>query len=178
MSYRTILYVEDEENDVFLMRLAWKKAGLINPLQVVTDGEQALAYLAGDGKFANRNEHPVPCMVLLDLKLPKVSGFEVLKWIRRQPRIHTLLVVVLSSSNQTLDIHTAYTHGANAFVVKPPNADGLVEMAASLKNFWLTRAQMPPDCLQFKDGWDWTNMTDGDAIARTRGEVEVKSRVR
>src|SRR5260370_42178578 len=125
---------------------------LRSPLQVVTDGEQALAYLSGEGKYANRNEHPMPCLVLLDLKLPKLSGFEVLKWIRRQPAIHTLQVVVLSSSNRPLDIHTAHAHGANAFLVKASIDEGLVEMAASVKDFWLTRAQTPPECLQFKDG--------------------------
>ena len=150
MTERTVLYVEDEENDVFIMRYAWKKAGLLNPLQVVGDGEEALAYLAGQGAYANRREYPLPCLVLLDLKLPKLSGFEVLRWIRKQPAIHTLQVVVLSSSNQPLDVHTAHACGANAFLLKPPSANGLVEVAESLKEFWLTRAQIPPECLSFK----------------------------
>ena len=146
----TILYVEDEENDVIFMQHAWKKVSLLNPLHVVKDGEQAMHYLGGEGKYANRDKYPMPCLVLLDLKLPKVSGFEVLKWIREQPAIHTLQVVVLTSSNQPRDIHTAHALRANAYLVKPPNAEGLTQLAASLKDFWMSRAQFPPDCLQFK----------------------------
>jgi len=150
MTRETVLYVEDEENDVIFMRNAWKKVGLLNPLHVVNDGEQAIQYLGGEGKYSNREKHPMPCLVLLDLKLPKVSGLEVLKWIREQPAIHTLQVVVLTSSNQPMDIHTAHALRANAYLVKPPNAEGLTQLAASLKDFWMLRAQFPPDCLQFK----------------------------
>ena len=150
MNRGTILYVEDDENDVMFMRQAWKKAGLLNPLHVVTDGEQAMHYLAGEGKYANRGEHPMPCLVLLDLKLPKVSGLELIKWIREQPAIHTLQVVILTSSNQPTDIHTAHALRANAYLVKPPNAEGLAQMAESLKDFWMSRAQTPPECVQFK----------------------------
>lgn len=150
MNCGTILYVEDEENDVMFMRHAWKKAGLLNPLQVVTDGEQAMHHLAGEGKYANREEYPMPFLVLLDLKLPKVSGLELIKWIREQPAIHTLQVVILTSSNQPVDIHAAHALRANAYLIKPPDAEGLAQMAASLKDFWMSRAQTPPECLQFK----------------------------
>ena len=150
MNCGSILYVEDEENDVMFMRHAWKKAGLLNPLYVVTDGEQAMHYLAGEGKYANRGEHPMPFLVLLDLKLPKASGLEVLKWIREQPAIHTLQVVVLTSSNQLMDIHAAHALRANAYLIKPADAEGLAQMAASLKDFWMSKAQTPPECLQFK----------------------------
>jgi CheY-like chemotaxis protein len=150
MNCGTILYVEDEENDVMFMRHAWKKAGLLNPLQVVTDGEQAMHYLASEGKYANRGEYPMPFLVLLDLKLPKVSGLELIKWIREQPAIHTLQVVVLTSSNQPMDIHAAHALRANAYLVKPPDAEGLTQMVASLQAFWMSQAQTPPECLQFK----------------------------
>ena len=93
----------------------------------------------------------MPSLVLLDLKLPKLCGLDVLKWIREQPAIYTLQVVVLSSSNQPQDIHSAYSRGANAYLVKPPNTGELVGMAASLKDFWLNRAKTAPDCLQFAD---------------------------
>ena len=150
MNCGAILYVEDEENDVIFMRNAWKNIGLLNPLYVVTDGEQAMQYLAGEGKYANRDEHPMPFLVLLDLKLPKVSGLEVLKWIREQPAIHTLQVVVLTSSNQPMDIHAAHELHANAYLIKPSDAEHLAQMAASLKDFWMSQAQTPPECLQFK----------------------------
>ena len=151
MSAQTILYVEDEENDVIFMRHACERAGLAGSLQVATDGEEALKYFSGEGQYANRDAHPLPCLVLLDLKLPKLSGLEVLKWIREHPALYTLRVLILSSSNQPLDIHAAYARGANAFLVKPSNVDELAAMAASVKDFWLTRAQTPPECLLFKD---------------------------
>ncbi|MEO6184063.1 MAG: response regulator [Verrucomicrobiota bacterium] len=150
MSQPEVLYVEDDANDVLFMRFAWKKAGLLNKIQVVTDGEQAMHYLSGEGQYANRAEHPMPRLVLLDLKLPKVSGLEVLKWIREQPAIHTLQVVVLSSSNRPMDVHTAHALRANAYLVKPSDTEGLAQIAASLNDFWLSRVQPPPECLQFR----------------------------
>ena len=147
MNTQTILYVEDEENDVFLMQYAWTKAGLLNSLQVVTDGPQALAYLSGEGKYANRDEYPLPVLVLLDWKLPKLGGFEVLKWIREQPSIQTLPVIILSSSNQPADIRRAYARGANSYMTKPHHAEGLVELIASMKDYWLARTQLPPASL-------------------------------
>jgi CheY-like chemotaxis protein len=151
MKMQPVLYVEDEENDVVLLRHAWKRAGLSNPLEIVQDGEEALDYLGGRGRYADREKYPMPCLVLLDLKLPKVPGLEVLKWIREQPSFHTLQVVVLSSSNHPADIHNAHALRANAFLTKPPNTQGLEEMAGDLADFWFKQAQTPPECLQFKD---------------------------
>ena len=148
MTNQAVLYIEDEENDVIFMRHAWTNAGARNPLHVVTDGEQALQYLSGEGKYANRDEHPMPGLILLDLKLPKLSGLNVLKWIRQQPEIHLLPVVVLSSSNSPQDVCDAYELRANAFLVKPPHAKALSETVASLKEFWLTQVEMPPACLE------------------------------
>ena len=149
MNGGTVLYVEDEENDVFIMQRAWKEAGIVNPLKVVTDGAQAIQYLAGEGKFLDREQFPMPSLVLLDLKLPKESGFNVLKWIRNNPAIHTLLVVVLTSSNHPEDIHRAHALGANAYLIKPTTPDGITELAASLKDFWFQKAETPAECLQF-----------------------------
>ena len=150
MNQQPVLYVEDEENDVFFMRSAWKKAGLLNLLNVVMDGEQALEYLSGQGAFANREQYPLPALVLLDLKLPKISGLDVLKWIRQQPAIHTLPVIVLSSSNKLQDVCTAYEFRANAYLVKPAHMQNLFEMVASLKDFWLGRVETPPECLELR----------------------------
>ena len=144
MNTQAVLYVEDEENDVIFMRNAWKKVGLRNPLHVVTDGEQAVQYLSGEDKYAHRDTHPMPCLVLLDLKLPKLSGLEVLKWIRQQPALHPLPVMVLSSSNKPQDVCSAYELHANAYLVKPAQTDGLLKMVGSLRDFWFAQVEGPP----------------------------------
>lgn len=150
---KVILYVEDDADDVFFLERAFSKAGVTNPLVVVRDGQSALEYLAGKGRFADREKHPMPCLILLDLNLPKKNGFEVLKWIRHQPGFFTIAVVILSASNQPKDVHEACALGANAYLVKPPSADQLVKLARSIRDFWLTHSQSPPDCLHL-DGKD------------------------
>ena len=140
---RTILLVEDEENDVFFLQEAMKKAGVLNPIRVASDGQQAIDYFKGAGKFGNREEFPLPCLVLLDLKLPYVMGLDVLKWIRQQSEVPAM-VVILSSSNEEADIATAYRWGANGYLVKPPEAGKLMDMVKSIKDFWLTQNTPPP----------------------------------
>src|ERR1043166_4511130 len=141
---RTILLVEDEPNDVFLMQRAMKKARVVNPIQVASDGQQAINYFKGAGKFANREEFPMPCLVMLDLKLPYVMGLDVLKWIRQQPEVPPI-VVILSSSKEEEDIATAYRLGANAYLFKPSDTGKLQDMAKSIKDFWLTQNTPPPE---------------------------------
>src|ERR1041384_1873905 len=151
MTTKPVLQIEDDENDVFFMKHAFAKAGILNPLLAVCDGQEAIDYLSGAGKFANRQQFPMPAVVLLDLNLPRKSGLEILKWIRQQPAFHTLLVVVLSSSNRDADIHRAYSAGANAYLAKPSNPDGLLELVRLIDNFWLRHNQLPPDCAQFTE---------------------------
>jgi DNA-binding response OmpR family regulator len=139
----TILLVEDEENDAFLMQWAVSRAGIVNPVRLATDGRAAIDYLKGAGQFANRGEFPLPCLVLLDLKLPYVMGLDVLKWIRRQPEF-ALIVLILSSSGAEADIAAAYHLGANGFLVKPSEADKLVDMVKAIKDYWLTQNSPPP----------------------------------
>jgi len=139
---RTVLLVEDEPNDVFFIQQAMKKAGVVNPIRVASDGQQAIDYFEGAGKFANREEFPLPCLVLLDLKLPYVMGLDVLKRIRQQPGL-PVVVVILSSSKQEEDIATAYRLGANGYLVKPPDVGKLLDMAKSIKDFWLTQNTPP-----------------------------------
>ena len=133
----TVLLVEDNPDDAFLIKRAFKKAKLANPLFVVEDGEEAVAYLVGEGEFADRNEHPLPMLILLDLKLPKMSGFEVLQWRMGNPGVKKIPVVVLTSSNQTPDIEKAYELGANSYLVKPVSFEGLMEMVRVLGMYWL-----------------------------------------
>jgi CheY-like chemotaxis protein len=151
MTTKPVLQIEDDENDVFFMKHAFRKAGVLNPLLAVCDGQEAVDYLAGAGKFANRHQFPMPGVVLLDLNLPRKSGLEILKWIREQPAFHTLPVVVLSSSNRDADIHRAYSTGANAYLVKPPDPDGLLDLVRLIHDFWLRHNQLPPDCTQFTE---------------------------
>jgi CheY-like chemotaxis protein len=141
MSGHTILLVEDNDDDVFLMKRALRAAGIKNPLQVVEDGQAAINYLAGQGDHADRTRSPLPAIVFLDLKLPYKSGHEVLAWIRNQPQFETLVVIVLTSSNERVDLDLAYKLGANSFVVKPPTATLLLKLAESFKQWWLTHNQ-------------------------------------
>jgi CheY-like chemotaxis protein len=141
---KTILQVEDDPNDVFLFQHAMRKAGVTTPIQVASDGQQAIDYLAGTGRFADRQTFPLPSLVLLDLKLPYVMGLDVLKWIRQQPG-PARIVVLLSASGQEADIASAYRLGANGYLIKPSEASKLEEIARAIKSFWLTQNIPPPE---------------------------------
>src|SRR5687767_15356414 len=114
-----ILIAEDNEDHVFLLKRALHKGAVLNPVFVVNDGQDAIDYLRGDGKYADRYEYPLPSLLLLDLKMPQKNGFEVLEWIRQQPGLRRLRVVVLTTSDERGDIDHAYELGANSFMVKP-----------------------------------------------------------
>jgi CheY-like chemotaxis protein len=136
-SLGVILLVEDNPDDVFFMRRACRAGGLENPLHVAEDGDQAIEYLAGEGRFSNRDAHPLPCVVLLDLKLPGKNGLEVLSWLRGNPDFTTTVVIVLTTSREPRDIHEAYRLGANAYLVKPTSPTQLTELVAAVKKFWI-----------------------------------------
>jgi len=138
-----ILLAEDREDDIFLIRKAFQKAGITNPLFVVRDGEEAISYLEGRGRYFNREEFPLPELVLLDLKMPKVDGFEVLRWIRQQPGFSSMRVVVLTSSESIRDVNVAYRLGANSFMVKPMDFENAVELSKVLQDYWLQRSKTP-----------------------------------
>jgi len=127
---RALLLVEDNEDDVFLMKRALKGARVVNPLLVVEDGQQAVDYLGGAGKFADREQYPLPAVVFLDLKLPLLSGHDVLAWIRRQRELESLVVIVLTSSNEPSDLNRCYALGANSYVVKPPTPEQFAAVKA------------------------------------------------
>ena len=133
----TILLVEDEPSDVFLMKRALKGAQIPNPLQVAGDGQEAINYLSGAGKFSDRAQFPLPSIIFLDLKLPYKSGFEVLDWIRSQSQLNQTLVMVLTSSSEERDISQCYKLGARTFLVKPPTPAMLLELLISLKDYWI-----------------------------------------
>ena len=133
----TILLVEDEPSDVFLMKRAIKGAQIPNPLQVACDGQEAIDYLSGAGKFSDRAQFPLPSIIFLDLKLPYKNGFEVLAWLRDQSHLDQILVMVLTSSSEERDISQCYKLGARTFLVKPPTPAMLLELMVSLKEYWI-----------------------------------------
>jgi CheY-like chemotaxis protein len=137
------LLVEDSEDDVLFIRRAFVKANVHDALQVVRNGEDALAYLKGEGRYSNRSEYPLPDLVLLDLKLPGKDGFEVLRCIRCQPGLSALRVVVLTSSDDIRDVNRAYQLGANAFVVKPVDSDDFVSIVQAIQGFWMWMSKSP-----------------------------------
>jgi CheY-like chemotaxis protein len=141
---RTILQVEDDPNDVFLFEYAMRKVGAANPIQIASDGQQAINYLAGVGKYADRKTYPLPYLVLLDLKLPYVMGLDVLKWIRHQPGT-ARVVLLMSASSEEADIAAGYRLGANGYLVKPSEAGKLQDMARAIKDFWLAQNTPPPE---------------------------------
>ncbi len=140
----TVLLVEDEPNDIFFMKHAFQEVGILNPLQVAHDGQEAMDYLSGKGDYADRERFPLPCIVLLDLKLPRVMGMDVLKWVRERSGTKTLIVIILSSSQLAPDIERGYQLGANAYLVKPSTPRDLRELATGIKQFWLELNHGPP----------------------------------
>src|SRR5258705_12172576 len=115
--HAVILLAEDREDDILLVQRAFAKGEIANPLFVVRDGDEAICYLSGIGKYGNRAEYPLPDLLLLDLKMPRTDGFEVLRWVRQQPGLSALRIVVLTSSENIRDVNQAYRLGANSFLV-------------------------------------------------------------
>src|SRR3954447_5285536 len=141
MIIRNILLVEDDENDVFFFKRAMKQAGWNEPVRVAQDGREAIDYLEGKGQFSSRDDYPLPVLVLLDLKLPYLTGLDVLKWIRENTALKQLAVVMLTSSKEGVDIERACHLGANAYVVKPGAGDELFDLVKSIWSFWIKHNQ-------------------------------------
>ncbi|WP_333149492.1 MULTISPECIES: response regulator [unclassified Microcoleus] len=141
---QTILLVEDNPVDILLMQRAFRNEALANTsLQIVRDGDAAVFYLNGDGEYSDRDRYPLPRIILLDLKLPRRSGHEVLVWLKQQPELKRLPVVMLTSSSQTLDVKRAYDLGVNSYLVKPIGFASLVEMMQSFSQYWLNYTELP-----------------------------------
>lgn len=121
----TILLIEDNDDDVFAMQRALRKAQIVHPLQVVNDGQKAIDYLSGSGQYTDRTYYPLPSLIFLDLKLPYVPGFEVLEWLRGQPTMRGITIVVLTSSGEEIDRTRATQLGAHSYLVKPPEPQQL-----------------------------------------------------
>jgi CheY-like chemotaxis protein len=132
-----VLVVEDNPDDVFFIERAFAESGTAAALQVVEDGEKAIAYLSGRAPFADRGLYPLPSLILLDLKLPRVPGLNVLSWVRKQPALARMLVVILTSSREAVDINRAYELGANSYLVKPVSSADLADLIKSVDHYWL-----------------------------------------
>ncbi|BAY17657.1 two-component response regulator [Anabaenopsis circularis NIES-21] len=139
----TILLVEDNPHDILLVQRAFRKAGITNPLQVVNNGDAAVLYLAGEAAYSDRQLYPLPALIMLDLKLPRRSGAEVLMWLRQQPVLKRLPVVVLTASQEYTDVNRLYDLGANAYMVKPVAFDDLVEIVRIINQHWMVFNQKP-----------------------------------
>jgi len=137
MDQSTVLLAEDDPDDVLLTRLAFEKARLANPLQVVRDGVELLAYLQGEGRFSDRNKYPLPILLLLDLKMPRMTGFQVLEWLRNHPEHQGLSVAIMTSSDHDPDISRAYELGADSYLIKPPDAEALLALVQRLYAYWV-----------------------------------------
>lgn len=138
-----ILIVEDHDDHAYFIQHAFRHARLANPTFRVCDGEEAIDYLKGEGKFSNRVEYPLPSLVLLDLKMPKKNGFEVLEWIRAQPGLKGLRVVVLTTSDEIRDVNRAYELGANSFLVKPVSVPDFMQLVKAVNAYWMLMSPAP-----------------------------------
>jgi CheY-like chemotaxis protein len=143
-----VLLVEDDANDVMLMRTALTRTGLNTQLEVVHDGEQALHYLQRSGEYANRRGHPYPSVIVIDLKMPRVNGLEVLRWLHDHPECPAIPTIVFSASRMDQDVQEAYRLGASSYFVKPTGFQELLELVKIMYSYW-ERAERPPvpdDC--------------------------------
>lgn len=143
MSAFIILLVEDDPDDVFFLQDAFAKLGRAGDLRVARDGEEAVAYLSGEGAFADHALNPPPSLILLDLKLPRKSGLEVLEWRREKAGLSRIPVIVLTSSQSQDDMARAYDLGANSYLVKPINSQAQKKMVHALCQFWIDLNQVP-----------------------------------
>jgi CheY-like chemotaxis protein len=142
-STRTVLLVDDNENDVLLMRHAFAAGDFQFPVNEVTGGEQAISYLKGEGVYSDRGKYPVPAMIILDLNMPRVNGFDVLTWIQSQSELGNIRVVVTTTSAEAKDIARAHGLGATCYIVKPMSLHDLGEMMRTLRAF-VRMDQFPP----------------------------------
>lgn len=142
MKTKCVLLAEDDENDVLFLQRAFRKAEISNPLQVARDGQEAIDYLSGEGPYTDRELYPLPCLVMLDLKMPRKNGMEALQWIRGREDLRSLPVIIFSSSVHPEEIQRAYQLGADAFLSKPSGVHERLELARKIKRSWLSLIAM------------------------------------
>ena len=139
-----ILVADDDAHDALLLEITAEKVNLEIPLRTVSDGSAAIDYILGRNAFTDRQANPFPSILLLDLKMPKMSGFDVLQFIRAQPGVRQLPIIIFSSSDDPGDIRRAYEAGANSYLCKPVSNDGLTELLTALRSYWYQFNHFPP----------------------------------
>jgi CheY-like chemotaxis protein len=140
---KKVLIAEDDPGDVFLLQRAFSTAQVPASLHFVRDGQEAIDYLEGDSAFSDRETYPLPDLMLLDLKMPRLNGFDVLSRLRQQPGLKRLLVTILTSSDEPQDINRAYDLGANSYLLKPHSSNELSELVKRVEKYWLEANQRP-----------------------------------
>ena len=140
---RVILIADDSADDLFLLTRSLKQNDVVNPVQEVRSGHEAIAYLNGDGLFADRAKYPFPGILLLDLHMPNGDGFDVLTWIRDKLTTTGLLIIVLSRLDEIKSINRAYALGAKSFLTKPGDAQELQQLIKAFKDYWIVRNKPP-----------------------------------
>lgn len=145
-----ILHVEDNEDDQFFLRRACEVVGIQNVIHCLEDGQKAIDYLSSKAPYGDRQQYAIPCLIILDLKLPKVHGLDVLKWIRAHNEFKSIVIVILSSSPLRNDVDLAYDMGVNSFLVKPLTSEEMTNIARLIKEYWLETNQFPSVC-EMKD---------------------------
>ena len=142
-SNQVVLLAEDNDDEVVLFKRAYKRAGINHSLQIVRDGEEAIAYLKGEGKFSNRRDHPFPILLLLDLQMPRKDGLQVLQWVRKQPLINRLRIIVISGREDVEAARMAYHLGANLFLIKPVDSNVFIDQLKHINAYWLNLSRAP-----------------------------------
>lgn len=140
---RPILAAEDEKSDRMILELGFQRAKVPHPLVIVRDGQEAVDYLSGKDRYADRLAHPLPALIVLDLKMPRMNGFDVLAWLARHPEFNQIPVVMLSSSGDELDMKKARQLGAREYFVKPHSLEELIKIAHQIQALWLSGATKP-----------------------------------
>ena len=131
-----ILLVEDNPDDVFIFKRALREARIKNPVVVMGSGQDAIDYLSQKSTYSDNEKYPLPFIIFLDLKLPYQNGFEVLEWIRNQPTLQAIAVVVLSGSGEIRDHQRAYALGARSYLIKPPDSEHILQFIYSMRSYW------------------------------------------
>jgi CheY-like chemotaxis protein len=144
----TILLVEDEPADATLMGRAFERAKVLNPIVHIKNGDDALAYLAGVAKYVNRIEYPLPALILLDLKMPGMTGLQLLQWMRTNRDVRRIPVVVLTGDDSPATVSAAYELGANSYLVKPGNPNEIARLVDTIQRYWIELNQAPPLVMQ------------------------------
>jgi len=157
-----ILLVEDSEADIDLTLDAFRQARLANKIQVCRSGSEALDYVFGQGEYADRRTHPLPDLVLLDLKMPGIDGHEVLRRVKNEPVLKRLPVIILTSSKEEADRALSYDNGANSYLVKPVSFEGFLDVVRQVGEYWLTLNVGPP--MESKTLWCETDKTKQEGV--------------